>query len=238
MFRSVLAKQLLRTGGARPGEPHRLARKGITCAVYAATVTGIVLATAGLAGAAAPATAATAVEESSGPAEAATRVYTYKVCYAGKIVVSKPYFRDFAAATYADARGWRRAGLRFVRTDASCARLRNTDFTLYLAAPSYIARFADCSAAYSCRHGRHVMINQRRWRHAVPFWPPVQGLRGYRRMVINHETGHWLGQGHRSCPRRGAAAPVMQQQSIGLQGCRAHARPLPGEIRSARRTMP
>jgi len=178
------------------------------------------------------------VDGSSGPAEAATRTYTYKVCYEGRIVVSKPYFKKFVAATYADSRGWRRAGIRFVRKDFTCTRLGNTDFTVYLAVPSYIDNFAGCSATYSCRYGRHVMINQARWRHAVSFWPPVPGLRGYRRMVVNHETGHWLGQHHRNCPRPGANAPVMQQQSISLQGCRAHVWPLTREINSVRQTMP
>jgi hypothetical protein len=168
----------------------------------------------------------------------AIRTYTYKVCYAGNIVASKPYFQKFVAATYADSRGWRRAGIRFVHKDYTCARLGNTDFTVYLATASYIGRFAGCSAAYSCHNGRRVMINQGRWRHAVSFWPSIPGLRGYRHMVINHETGHWLGQHHRYCPRPGATAPVMQQQSISLQGCRAHAWPLPNEIRSVRSTLP
>jgi len=176
------------------------------------------------------------VGEFSGPAEAATRSYTYKVCYEGRIVVSKAYFREVVAATYADSRGWRRAGITFVRKDSTCARLGNTDFTVYLAVPGYIDNFAGCSATYSCRYGRHVMINQARWRHAVSFWPSTRGV--YRRMVVNHETGHWLGQQHRYCPRPGANAPVMQQQSIGLQGCRAHEWPLSREIDSVRQTMP
>jgi uncharacterized protein DUF3152 len=180
----------------------------------------------------------TVVGESSGPAEAATRTYTYKVCYAGRIVAGKPYFKKFVAATYADSRGWRRAGIRFVRKDYTCTRLSNTDFTVYLATPSYIDNFAGCSAAYNCRYGRHVMINQQRWLHAVSFWPSPPGLHGYRQMIINHETGHWLGQHHRNCPGPGANAPVMQQQSISLQGCRAHAWPLSNEIRSVRSTMP
>jgi len=178
------------------------------------------------------------VGEFSGSAEATTRTYTYKVCYKGTIVASKPYFQKFVAATYADSRGWRRAGIRFVRKDYTCTRLGNTDFTVYLAVPSYIDNFAGCSATYSCRSGRHVMINQARWRHAVSFWPSTPGRHGYRRMVVNHETGHWLGQQHRYCPRRGANAPVMQQQSISLQGCRAHAWPLLNEISSVRSTMP
>jgi hypothetical protein len=176
--------------------------------------------------------------EFSESAEAATRTYTYKVCYAGRIVASKPYFQKVVAATYADSRGWRRAGIRFVRKDYTCTRLSNTDFTVYLATSSYIDNFAGCSAAYSCRSGQHVMINQARWRHAVPFWPSTPGLHGYRQMIINHETGHWLGQLHRNCPRPGANAPVMQQQSISLQGCRAHVWPLRNEIRSVRGTMP
>src|SRR5215475_7288124 len=125
------------------------------------------------------------VDGSSGPAEAATRTYTYKVCYEGRIVVSKPYFKRFVAATYADSRGWRRAGIRFVRKDFTCTRLGNTDFTVYLATPSYIDNFAGCSAAYSCRYGQRVMINQQRWLHAVSFWPSSSGRYRYRQMVIN-----------------------------------------------------
>jgi len=178
------------------------------------------------------------VVASSGPAQAATRTYTYKVCYAGRIVASKPYFQKLVVATYADSRGWRRADIRFVRKDFTCTRLGNTDFTVYLATGSYIGRFVGCSAAYSCRYGQRVMINQQRWLHAVSFWPSSPGRYGYRQMVINHETGHWLGQHHRNCPTPGANAPVMQQQSISLQGCRANAWPLASEIRSVRGTMP
>ena len=37
-------------------------------------------------------------------------------------------------------------------------------------------------------------------------------------MVINHETGHWLGLGHSFCSGPGQLAPVMQQQSIDVTG--------------------
>jgi hypothetical protein len=87
-----------------------------------------------------------------------------------------------------------------------------------------------CSSTYSCRVGRYVIINQDRWRHGSPYFPG--DLLTYRRMVIDHETGHWLGRGHAYCPRRGAKAPVMQQQSKGMQGCRVNPWPLPREIRA------
>jgi hypothetical protein len=59
MLRSVLASRWLRAGPQRPGEQHRHGARGITGAICAAVAAGIALTTAGLAGAAVPATAAT-----------------------------------------------------------------------------------------------------------------------------------------------------------------------------------
>jgi hypothetical protein len=67
MFRSVLASSgWLRAGPQRPAEQHRHGARGITGAICAAVAAGIALTTAGLAGAAVPAAAAT---RSLGPPE-------------------------------------------------------------------------------------------------------------------------------------------------------------------------
>jgi hypothetical protein len=51
----------------------------------------------------------------------------------------------------------------------------------------------------------------------------------YRAMVVNHETGHQLGFNHLYCQGTGQLAPVMQQQSISLQGCLFNAWPTTAE---------
>jgi hypothetical protein len=153
------------------------------------------------------------------------RRVTYDVTTRGRITTSVATFRRQAQETYADARGWRAAGIAF-RPVA-----RDGDFTLVLAAASTLPSFsAGCSTFWSCRVGRFVIINQDRWKHASPAWNRARaGLRDYRHLVVNHETGHWLGHGHRGCPGPGRPAPVMMQQSKGLYGCRFNPWPTAAE---------
>lgn len=154
------------------------------------------------------------------------RRVTYSVETRGRITASLKLFKRYAQQTYDDPRGWRGSGVQFRRV------ARGGSFTLVLAEASEVPRFSSvCSAEWSCRVGRYVIINQLRWKHASPAWNAANGsLRSYRNMVVNHETGHWLGRGHAGCPRRGALAPVMMQQSKGLDGCRFNPWPTRGEL--------
>jgi hypothetical protein len=155
---------------------------------------------------------------------------TYHVETRGRIVADLEVFKKQAQVTYDDHRGWRRSGISFRRVP------RGGSFTLVLSAAGRMTSFSSsCSAQWSCRVGRYVIINQARWLHASPLWHRVGGTRrDYRHMVVNHETGHWLGHDHRGCPAQGARAPVMQTQSKGLDGCRPNPWPTRPELRVPR----
>ena len=156
------------------------------------------------------------------------RTVRYHVETRGRITTSLEQFKAQAQQTFEDPRGWRGAGIRFVPVAHGGA------FTLVLAQASRVPSFSSqCSSMWSCRVGRFVIINQDRWKHASPAWNAAHlALRDYRHMVVNHETGHWLGLHHASCPGPGRLAPVMQQQSKGLQGCRFNPFPTIHELNS------
>jgi hypothetical protein len=162
------------------------------------------------------------------PSPPVTRTVTYSLAVDGAVVSDVNELARVAAETYANPQGWRGAGIQFVRVDSG------GDFTLMLANPRRVETYDPvCSYLYSCTVGRYVVINDIRFAYGSPAWPGP--LDWYRKMVINHETGHWLGLGHAYCPAPGAPAPVMQQQSIDMQGCRINAWPLPDELAAVRR---
>ncbi len=138
-------------------------------------------------------------------------------------------FAPFVSRTMSDPRGWVRAGFD-VREDPSA------DFLVVLAEGDEVDRLCtpyDTGGEFSCQNGGVVAINIERWREGVEHWP--EDLAHYRTMLVNHEMGHLLGQHHRGCPGPGRPAPVMQQQSGSIEGCRANAWPLEDEIDRAAR---
>jgi hypothetical protein len=169
--------------------------------------------------------------ERSGP-ETTTqdRTYTYSLATRGTVTADTRYFALHVAQTLNDPRGWSLGGAIEFRQVSS-----GGDFTVYLAEAGTLPSFGyPCSSMWSCRVGRNVIINQTRWQQATDSWRTAgASLDSYRHYVVNHETGHWLGFGHASCPGSGLAAPVMQQQSKGLNGCRHNTWPVSGERSAA-----
>ncbi|MEY9213593.1 DUF3152 domain-containing protein [Thermobifida halotolerans] len=126
---------------------------------------------------------------------------------------------DFAAAVeqvLSDPRSWTHDGsLALQRVDEG-----PVDFRVVLAAPETVDQRCaplQTNGYVSCFSGERAMINQNRWVSGVPHFDG--DLETYRTYVINHEVGHALGNSHVDCPAPGEPAPVMQQQTFGLQGC-------------------
>lgn len=151
---------------------------------------------------------------------------TYSVTTRGAIRANLAEFRSQANATLNDPRGWARMGVSFQEVASGGM------FILVLSEASQLPSFSPgCGTEYSCRAGQYVIINQDRWLGATGSWNQAGGtLRDYRHMVVNHETGHWLGHGHAQCGGAGQSAPVMQQQSISLRGCKFNPWPVDSEL--------
>lgn len=143
---------------------------------------------------------------------------TYRYCVAERGLSDSvlPELRLKLAATYGDTRGWNDNGrIAFVYGTGNC------NLTVWLVAPAQMASFgAICDGYYSCTVSPNVAVNYDRWQHATDPWNKAGlGIEEYRAMAINHESGHWLGFPHTTCPGAGQPAPVMMQESINLGGC-------------------
>lgn len=123
------------------------------------------------------------------------------------------FARD-VAQVLGDVRGWRSDGWSFTQVS------ERPSVTVMLASPDTVDRLCApllTRGEVSCRSGDRVVLNVKRWVRGVPYYG--DDLAGYRTYLVNHEVGHALGKFHVGCPAPGAKAPVMLQQSKGLQGC-------------------
>ena len=129
--------------------------------------------------------------------------------------------RDISSALL-DSRGWQAVDhVHFVMLDPQeRSRGKKPEIIVTLASPDTVNKLCaplETHGNVSCAKSGRAVINLRRWMLGVPFYDG--DLAGYREYVVNHEVGHTLGHDHQSCPRKGRPAPVMLQQTLGLQGC-------------------
>jgi len=136
-------------------------------------------------------------------------------------------FAAVVEGTLGDRRSWTAGGRwGFQRVSSGEA-----DFVVKLASPKTVDRLCyplNTNSYTSCRTGNTVVVNLARWMLGVPDYRG--NLTEYRTYVVNHEVGHRLGQAHVACPGIGRLAPVMQQQTLGLKGCRANPWPYVGGL--------
>ena len=155
------------------------------------------------------------VAAGTSPTPQAPTVHTVRIEVERGLPVDRDRFAAFVLATLNDPRGWGRGGdLSFARTDGPA------DLILVLASPDtadLLCRPLDTGGVLSCRHGDRAIVTMHRWVNGAPDY--ADDPTAYRQYVVNHEVGHWLGHGHVSCPGPGSPAPVMQQQTLGVQEC-------------------
>ncbi len=138
-------------------------------------------------------------------------------------------FAGAVEKTLGDPRSWGNGGrMSFQRVGAADAAASRYEFKVTLVSPGNMEIYCPgvgTGGYTSCRYGERAVINLARWATAVPDY---QGdVATYRQYVVNHEVGHALGNGHEPCPGAGRPAPVMQQQTLGLEGCTPNAWPHP-----------
>ena len=157
----------------------------------------------------------------------ATQEVTYVIATKGTVTADVNEFTSQVNETLNSPLGWSRLGVKFSRVESG------GQFTIWLSEASQVPSFSPsgCDTVVSCTVGNNVIINETRWLNGSDAWNNTGGsLRNYRHMVLNHETGHWLGHGHEYCSGAGQDAPVMQQQTINMQGCKPNPWPLASEM--------
>ncbi|HRW19531.1 MAG TPA: DUF3152 domain-containing protein [Dermatophilaceae bacterium] len=141
------------------------------------------------------------------------------------LAVDEAEFARIVASVLTDSRGWQASdGVRFVPLTPEQVQAGSTpDLRVTLASPRTTARLCAPLNTYgpqvSCWNGSRAVLNLHRWvRGAATYGAD---LATYRIYLVNHEVGHGLGHGHVGCSGVGRPAPVMVQQTMGLDGCTA-----------------
>ncbi len=164
---------------------------------------------------------------SAAAAKRLPRVITYAIVVNPTTGVTAEDVRPIVAAALIDPRSWQPIKrVRFVETDSATARLR-----IRILPPSLVDALCDplpTEGYRSCSRDWNVYLNADRWNVGAP--ASHMDLASYRTYLINHEVGHSLGEHHRPCPGNGRVAPVMLQQTIGLDGCVPNPWPNPNVI--------
>ena len=112
-----------------------------------------------------------------------------------------------------DPDGWAKDGYFFEPVT------EHEDILIRLSSPRTVTKICGLPSNLSCAElgGRNMYLNADRWfRGSIK---SGQGVENYRQYMVSHEVGHILGHEHKKCPCSGCKAPIMMQQTIGIDKC-------------------
>jgi hypothetical protein len=153
------------------------------------------------------------------PPSSSGRLIRYDVKVEENLDVDPDQAAKIIAGVLNDERSWRgsgRARFELVSGDSDRAELH-----AYIVTPGTTDRLCApllTRGEVSCQNGDRVVLNAKRWQLGAKAYG--NDLANYRRYLVNHEFGHYIGYGHVECPGRGRPAPIMLQQTKGLDGCK------------------
>ncbi len=163
----------------------------------------------------------TTLTTTTAPAEPATLridgspMIRFSVAVGDGVDLTDQELARFVVDTLRDDRSWIGRGAGFELLD------EGGDFTMIVALPADVDEMCaplQTIGQYSCARNGWIAFNSLRWFGATDDWPA--DLETYRRYLVNHEVGHYIiGPNHETCPGVGEVAPVMMQQTKGLDGC-------------------
>lgn len=166
--------------------------------------------------------------DQEGPVVGNGELRTYRLEIEPAAAVDPRVFTDLAERILRNERGWTGAA------DWSLQRVtgREADIRVVVATPDTVDRLCaraglDTHGEVSCWNGEFAAINADRWVKGAKGF--IGSLRSYRQYLLNHEVGHGLGYAHEVCPRPGAPAPIMQQQTYATRPCIANGWPTLGD---------
>lgn len=152
------------------------------------------------------------------------RTIRYVVKIEGGMSANTSSIARTIGAALLDKRGWQGIDdVRFVQlTAAELKKGIKPGLTILVASPDRLDKLCaplPTDGATSCAVGTTAVLNYRLWMDGVKYYTGHLGE--YHEYMVGHEVGHTLGHGHQQCTKKGTYASIMQQQTLGLQGCKA-----------------
>jgi hypothetical protein len=163
----------------------------------------------------------------AGPVVGEGPLRTYRVEVEEGSGVAVEEFTAEVERILSDPRGWTSAdGISLQRLPGPEAEI-----TVTLAAPATVDLLCyplDTDGDVSCAQEGRAIINVLRWQEGAE--PSQLPLGSYREYLISHEVGHVLGHHHVPCPGPDVLAPVMLQQTLGIEPCAPNPWPAPDAL--------